>query len=294
MTYDIDEDDSPVVAELERLFETLPDGTSYADPHQDLVRAKRHVRRKRLHAAASCVAAAAAITVATQLVPGHAPNQDMTRVAGPVAPKPSVRPKAGSTSRSDPELDAVDDWTSCTGDPQLEHAYTNFYWIGTGIRSALGARLDPTGKHLERPGTQVMCRVPDQSGQREVQSDLAWTSGSDRGDIAVTVANFDDPAISHCSGKDGCTPTSTGDDRLTWAELTRNGRAGVGVGESFGVRAKRQDGQYVAIEVDYAEDTNDSNVPIHVVKHFPFDSQDLLKVAADPRINLNREVPEHR
>lgn len=281
-TDDIGQDDWPVVAELERLFETLPDGTSYTDPRQDLFRAKKHVREKRWRVAAGAVTVVAAVVLAIQLVPGTAGHQD-ARVAAPVP----VNPTAGTSGQYDGSGGVCDDGG------YLEGRYPNFYWIATGIRSAVSARLDPKNSHLEVPGTRLTCMYPPEPGQQQVQEILTWITPSGHGVIVVNVANFDSRTLSACGSDWICTPAPTRARDIERAQITRTAPASTD-SKSFGVLVTRDDGQHIGIQAYYASNTDDAGDPIRPVKQFPFDSKDLLKVAADPRVNLNREAPKHR
>ncbi|GAB3917717.1 hypothetical protein GCM10011575_41660 [Microlunatus endophyticus] len=281
-TDDLGQDDSLVVAELERLFETLPAGTSYTDPRQDLFRAKKHVRGKRWRVAAAVVSVVAAVVLAIQLVPGRVGYQD-AHVAAPVP----ANPRAGASRQYDGSGGVCDDGG------YLQGRYPNFYWVATGIRSALGARLDPTNTHLEDPGTRLTCMYPPEPDQQQVQEILTWTTSSGHGVIIVNVANFDSRTLSACGTDWICTPAPTSERDTESAQITRTAPASTD-SKSFGVLVTRDDGQHIGIQAYYAANTDDAGDPIRPVKQFPFDSNDLLKVAVDPRVNLNREAPKHR
>lgn len=216
-----------------------------------------------------------------QLLPGQVPQPNPIPVAGPVAPTPSATAS-----------DKYDQHTLSAGpcDEALGARGTDLYQIRAGIRAAVGAQLDPHSKHLEPGVANLICSSTQQPGQLVAQSILTWTDGSRTGLIIVDLAKFDSPHMSGCGFDQSCTPAPTraGIER---AQFTRN-IPRIDDNPSFGVVVARRDGEYISIEAESAENTDSVGDPIDGIKHFPFDADDLLKVAADARITLDPETPK--
>ncbi len=287
-----DRTEQALTTELRRLSDHLPSGE--IDPPADLARALRSVRRSRFRLACGIALGAVAVIMAAQFVGpmiGGAvlPAPDTRVLAQPTPPaspkptptrKPAAKPPAWEYTCADMAKRTPGKGYSTTK-PQPEPTDSAEIQLRKGYEATV-RQLDPHGRHLQK-GTSSGHRGLECKDGREVRSSLdskfGWQDGTGGGQIVVTVGSDLEALVGtaincgdtwHCESLD----VSRYDD-------VKAGRVAT-FEHGFAVIIERTDGESVVVLADEAF-TNNYLEPID---GFPFDSDDLIKIAIDPRLTL--------
>lgn len=292
-------------AELRRLSDRVPDGD--VDPDADLARAQHSVRRSRLRLAGGLALGTVAMIAAAQFA-GPAiggaviGGQDPGVMAQPTAPaspkptparKPAAKPPAWSYTcesiqKSVPgegEGNTGKGEGKTTGPPGVNPAEMKLL---DRYNAAVAEQLDPRHQHLEKGASNWQPWLECKDGRelrRSMGSKFAWTDGSGGGgQVAVTVGT--DLAAVDGSRTGGNLRHQCGD---AWTcrtvdvshEDVKSARVAT-FDNGFAVIVERTDGEAVVVIADQAFGNNYQDP----IDGFPFDAEDLIKVAVDPRLTV--------
>lgn len=268
-------------------------GDGDVDPAADLARAQQSVRRSRLRAAGGLVLSTVAVIVAAQFVgpiiggsvTGGPNPAVMAQPAPPAGPKPTPV-KQPSAKQPGWEYTCADMAKGIPGEgssttkPEPEPTNSREIQLRKGYEAAV-VQLDPQRRHLQK-GTSRGHRGLECKDGREVRSSLhskfGWEDGAGGGQIVVTVGS--DPKA--LDGDINCEDTW----RCTSVDLSRYDDVKAGrvatFEHGFAVIIERTDGETVVVVADQAFG---NNYP-EPIDGFPFDADDLIKVAVDDRLTL--------
>jgi hypothetical protein len=287
-----DETEQALSAELRQLSDRAGDGD--VDPAADLARAQRSVRRSRLRAAGGLVLGTVAVIVAAQFVGPviggsvtGGPNPSVMAQPNPPAnPKPTpvrepaAKPPAWSYNCKDqPTRVPAGEGKKKAAPPRRNAAEKKL--LGR-YNDAVAEQVDPRHEHLEKGSSNWQRWLECKDGRevrRSMGSKFGWTDGSGGGgQVAVTV---------------GTDLTAVADERLNCGDVWSCRKADVSHEDvksaqvatfdgGFAVIVERTDGTAVVVIADQAFGNNYQDP----IDGFPFDTDDLIKVAVDPRLNL--------
>lgn len=287
-----DETEQALSAELRQLSDRAGDGD--VDPAADLARAQQSVRRSRLRSAGGLVLGTVAVIVAAQFVGPiiggsvtGGPNPPvMAQPNPPASPKPTPVKKP-SAKQPGWEYTCADmakripGEGSSTTKPEPEPTNSREIQLRKGYEAAV-VQLDPKGRHLQK-GTSSGHRGLECKDGREVSSYLdskfGWQDGTGGGQIVVTVGS-DLEALVGIAVNCGDTWRCKSVDVSQYDDV-KAGRVAT-FEHGFAVIIERTDGETVVVVADQAFGNNYQEP----IDGFPFDADDLIKVAVDERLTL--------